>query len=180
VDQARLNAFGGQPMLASLKPDTAIFWQRYLDEAADPDAAQNWLYEALQTSADAESADIGAVLIQRRIKTATCVLLWEFEATFKPLPKVGSLRIVENGRGIPVCIIKTTELMTKPFREVDLRFAYDYGEQDRTLKTWRLVCWQIFGDRCAQWGREADHAMPLVCERFRVLYPALRAEASDH
>jgi uncharacterized protein YhfF len=160
VDQARLNAFGGQPMLASLKPDTAIFWQRYLDEAADPDAAQNWLYEALQT--------------------ATCVLLSEFEATFKPLPKVGSLRIVENGRGIPVCIIKTTELMTKPFREVDLRFAYDYGEQDRTLKTWRLVCWQIFGDRCAQWGREADHAMPLVCERFRVLYPALRAEASDH
>ena len=164
-------------MLTSLKPDTATFWQKYLDEAADPEAAQNWLYEALQTSADAESADNGALLIQRRIKTATSALLWGFEAAFIPLPKVGSLRIVENGRGTPVCIIKTTELITKPFREVDLRFAYDYGEGDRSLKTWRLVCWQIFGDRCAELGREADHAMPLVCERFRVLYPAPPVDA---
>ena len=164
-------------MHASLKPDTATFWQRYLDGIADPVAAQNWLYEAFQTSTDAESADLGAVLIQRRIKTATSALLWKFEAAFKPLPKVGSLRIVENGRDTPVCIIKTTELITKPFREVDLRFAYDYGEGDRTLKTWRLVCWQIFGAHCAQLGREADHAMPLVCERFRVLYPAPPVDA---
>ena len=51
------------------------------------------------------------------------------------------------------------------------RFAYQYGEWNRSLKSWRLRCWRIFLDQCQELGREADHTMPLVCERFHVIYP---------
>ena len=97
--------------------------------------------------------------------------MWEYEAAYKPLPKIGSLSIVENGRDEPVCVVKTTQIETKPFRYVDLKFAYDYGEWDRTRKTWRQECWQFYSAQCVDLGREASHTMPLVCERFRVIYP---------
>ena len=84
---------------------------------------------------------------------------------------MGSLSIVENGRDQPACVVRTTRIETKPFREVDLRFAYDYGEWDRSLKTWRLECWEAFGAKCKALGREPDHSMPIVCERFRVVFP---------
>ena len=52
----------------------------------------------------------------------------------------------------------------------DTRFAYDYGEWDRSLKNWRLECWHFFAAQCEQLGREPGYTMPVVCARFRVLY----------
>lgn len=158
-------------MSTPLNPATESFWRQYLDAAPDASSARRWFYEAFRIGATADSADDGAVLITRGIKTATSSLLWEYEAQHKPLPQVGSLSILENGRHDPVCVVETTELVTQPFREVDQLFAYEYGEWDRSLKSWRLRCWRIFLDRCQELGREADHTMPLVCERFRVIYP---------
>ena len=66
--------------------------------------------------------------------------------------------------------MQTTQITTRPFREVGTHFAYDYGEWDRSLKTWRLECWQYYAAQCAALGREPDHTMPIVCERFRVVY----------
>ena len=157
-------------MLIPLKPAPERFWQQYLEESPDAAKTQNWLYEAFQIGSTPRGADEGAMLIVRGIKTTTSSLLWEYEAEYKPLPQVGSLSIVENGRDLPVCIVRTTELVTKPFREVDRRFAYEYGEWDRSLKTWRQECWKYFTAQCEELGREASHTMPLVCERFRVVY----------
>ena len=74
----------------------------------------------------------------------------------------------------PVCIIETTEVRVVPFCEVDARFAYDYGEGDRSLAWWRAHLWAYYVDECAslgrQAGRQAEGDMPLVCERFRVVF----------
>ena len=158
-------------MRTDLSPACQQMWQEYLDVVPDAEKAQRWFYGVLRLGATPESADDGALLISRGIKTARSSLLWEYEAEFRPLPQVGSLSIVENGRDQPVCVVKTTQVDTRPFREVDLRFAYDYGEWDRSLKTWRLECWEAFGAQCATLEREADHKMPIVCERFRVVFP---------
>ena len=158
-------------MRTELNPASQQFWQEYLEKVSDAGKAQRWFYEVFNIGAAAQAAEDGALLISRGIKTATSSLLWSYEAQFKPLPQVGSLSIVENGRDQPVCVVKTTQVETKPFREIDLRFAYDYGEWDRSLKTWRLECWEIYAARCEALGREADHTMPIVCERFRVVYP---------
>lgn len=117
-------------MSTLLKPATERFWQTYLEEEApDPTKARSWLYEAFKIGTTEEGADYGALLISRGIKTTTSSLLWEYEAAYKPLPKIGSLSIVENGRDEPVCVVKTTQIETKPFRDVDLKIR---------LRLWRV------------------------------------------
>jgi uncharacterized protein YhfF len=152
-----------------LKPATAEFWDRYLESVADASHAQRWLYDAFRVGPTDDSAEDGALLIVRGLKTATASLLWSYEASHRPRPQVGSLHVVENARDQPVCVIRTTELIIRPFREVDQRFAYDFGEWDRSLKMWRQECWQLFAATCTQLGRDPDHAMPILCQRFRVL-----------
>ena len=83
----------------------------------------------------------------------------------------GAFSIVVDGRAAPVCVVQTTWLKVQPFADVDARFARDYGEWDRTLATWRTKCWAFYADQCATLNRTPSRDMPLVCERFRVVYP---------
>jgi|TARA_B100000809_G_C15005794_1_gene483155 uncharacterized protein YhfF len=157
-------------MSTPLEPATEAFWRQYLDAAPDATAAQRWFYESFLIGTSVESGNEGALLISRGIKTTTSSLLWEYEAEHKPLPQVGSLSILKDGHEQAVCVVETTELVTRAFRDVDARFAYDYGEWDRTLKTWRHECWRFYAAQCETLGREPAPTMPLVCERFRVVY----------
>lgn len=106
------------------------FWRQYLDTSPDAVNAQRWFYKAFRIGSSAESADDGALLVIRGINTATSSLLWELKALHKPLPRVGSWSILENGRDEPVFVVQTTQITTRLFREVDTRFAYDHGEWD--------------------------------------------------
>ena len=58
----------------------------------------------------------------------------------------------------------------KPFNMVDAQFAYDEGEGDRSLEYWRQAHWRFFEGTCAEIGRELSDDMPVVCERFKVLF----------
>lgn len=162
-------------MADSLKGATDRFWREYVDSGAAIDGAERWLYGAHRlgddTAEDNNRADDLALLVTRGIKTATCALLWGYEASHTPLPQVGALSIIENGRDEPVCIMQTTEMQTRPFRDIDTRFAYDNAEWDRSIKTWRLEYWQRFSDACDALGRTPVHTMPVICQRFRVLHP---------
>jgi uncharacterized protein YhfF len=154
-----------------LSPAAERFWRDYLSTLDRPATAESWFHGVSRLGTTPEGADDGALLVERGLKTATCALRWEYEAEHRPLPQVGSLSLLENGRDEPVCILKTTQVVTRPYREVDGRFAYDYGGWNRSLKTWRLECWPLFADVCARLGREPALDMPVVCERFRVVYP---------
>ena len=68
-------------------------------------------------------------------------------------------------------MIKTIAVDMKGFAEVDAAFAYNYGEWDRTLETWRIRCWELNAPRCRALGKAPTREMPLVCERFTVVYP---------
>ncbi|MEE8302829.1 MAG: ASCH domain-containing protein [Candidatus Tectomicrobia bacterium] len=72
---------------------------------------------------------------------------WVYQTANKPLPEVGSLSIVTDGRGDPVCVVETITVDMKGFAEVDATFAYDYGAWDRTLETWRAHCWKFNAPR---------------------------------
>ena len=79
-------------------------------------------------------------------------------------PNVGDRWIVLNGREQPVCVIETVELTARRFNEVDEQFAFDEGEDDRTLASWRHNHETYFR---RNGGFAPD--MELLCERFRVL-----------
>lgn len=145
-------------------------WQSYLKTVNNPENTRQRFYEAFSIGNTEESKNEGAQLIVQGIKTATSALLWEYEISGVNPPVLGSLSLVEDGQQKPVCIVETTEIKIQPFSMVSTQFAFDYGEWDRTLESWRKNCWDYYIEQCQYFGREVSEEMPLVCERFKVIY----------
>ncbi len=146
------------------------FWQRYLDslpqEAAERE--QGCVAEAFGDS-PALSDRLGRLVVEGR-KTATCSALWEWQAEGSPLPQPGMKTVLLDGQGQPLCVIETTEVDVRAFNEVDAQFAYQEGEGDRSLAYWREAHWRAFSRSLGAIGRAPQEVMPVVCERFRVVF----------
>jgi uncharacterized protein YhfF len=131
--------------------------------------------------ADSESlADELAALVVAGIKRGTASLLWSYEAEAKPMPEPGSLSIVEQWSGKPVCVIETESVAVLPFEQVGPDFAATEGEGDGSLENWRTGHWAYFARECARIGMKPGAGMPVVCESFKVVYrgPASGADPS--
>lgn len=155
------------------------FWQAYLKWQDDPALDPDVLPEAWSFGDTPEMADELGQLVLRGTKTATCGLLWEHEDEDEPLPRAGQLSIVLDGAGRPLCLIETTEVQIRAYDQVDPQFAYEEGEGDRSLEYCRQAHWRFFGQVCDHIGRTLDPAMPLVCERFRLLFPIVTSGITD-
>jgi uncharacterized protein YhfF len=147
------------------------FWQAYLASLPAGAERPEEPYEIGYFADNEQDADELGELVRAGTKTATCGSLWAYEAENEAPPKVGDLFIVTNWAGDPLCIVETTEVQIRPFNEVDAQFAYDEGEGDRSLAYWRRVHVEFFTRELAEIGREPTETMPLVCERFRKVYP---------
>lgn len=119
--------------------------------------------------ADAEQADALLALVLDGTKTATAGALWDYESDEAPLPETGALSIIVDGNGHPRALIETTSSEVVPFSEVSAEHAYLEGEGDRSLDHWREVHRQFFSE-VATHGHEITDDMPVVLERFRVVY----------
>jgi uncharacterized protein YhfF len=106
-----------------------------------------------------ELADELAELVLAGKKRATC-----WAASEGPKTHVGKQWVVLDGRGVAIAVIETIELTPRRFDEVDAAFAFEEGEGDRTLASWRRAHRNYF-------GRQGTFApgMPLYCERFRLV-----------
>jgi uncharacterized protein YhfF len=145
------------------------FWRSAREAAPDlpADAAyQVWYFGDSETLAR-KLAD----LVLHGPKRATAGLLWEAENDPNMMPVVGIYSIVTDYSGAPLLIIQTTHVEIRPFAEVDADFAAAEGEGDRSLDYWRTAHWNYFARRCAQIGRAASQDMPVVLERFALVYP---------
>ena len=111
-------------------------------------------------------------LVLDGVKTATAGALWEYEAAGEPVPAKGDLSIVLDGAGEPRLLIRTTRAETVPFEEVTAEHAYLEGEGDRSLESWRQDHERYWRRTLASLGREFDPSMPVVCERFKILFRA--------
>lgn len=116
-------------------------------------------------------ATILADLVLQGIKRATCSALWTYERTGEAIPKAGELWLVTNWAGDAQCILETTNVDIIPFNEVSQEFAYAEGEGDRTLRHWREVHERFFRRQFEGTADEFTEIMPLVCQRFEVVYP---------
>lgn len=109
-------------------------------------------------------------LVLRGVKTGTASSLWDFEATGEAVPQEGEFSIILDGAGAPRAIIETTRIRIVPFDEVDAEHAHAEGEGDRTLATWRDVHERYWREHSEN-SRGFEPDMPVVCERFRLLFP---------
>ena len=154
-------------------------WQEFLSTLPAESDPSEQEYEAWSFGDGPEMADrLGGLVVAGR-KTATCSALWELEAEGEPLARPGERSIVLDGRGEPLCIIETTEVKVRRFDEVDEAFARDEGEGDRSLAGWREAHRRFFARTLPGIGRRFSEDMPLVCERFRVIYGQGRRYESE-
>lgn len=144
------------------------FWAGY--EADSGSAQSDRFYEAFHFDDNEEDANALAALVLSGNKRATAGLLWTYEAAHKPLPVPGSLSVVTDWYGNPLCVIETECAAVVAFNDVSAEFAAAEGEGDGSLEFWRRVHWSYFGRECARIGRSPIPEMPVVCERFSVVY----------
>src|SRR5699024_3662921 len=87
-------------------------------------------------------------------------------------------RRVLDGRGHPRAVVITTTGEIVPFAQVSAEQAYAEGEGDRKLaqrREARESFWRLHGT--GSWAFSAD--MPIVCERFRVVFAGSDSAAAN-
>ncbi len=148
------------------------YWEAFLRrESNDADAVRSG-YQAWSFGNNPDMANHLGNLVLEGVKTATASLVWSYDSGDDPLPTIGQYSIILNGQDMPLCIIQTTELDIVPFDEVDEAQAYLEGEGDRSLAYWREVHWKFFEEECRLIGRLPELKMPVLCERFTLVYPS--------
>lgn len=144
------------------------FWLRF-QAAIGADVSARFC-EAFHFDDNEAGATELAQLVLAGKKRGTASLEWSLAVTGRPRPKAGDLSVVTDWQGQPLCIIETHSVTVMPFDEVGEDFAAVEAEGDGSLRYWREGHWQYFSGECARIGRTPDLRMPVLCERFEVVY----------
>ena len=156
-------------MSATIPSHIRPFWKKF--EKAISDDASSRFYEAFHfDDNEVDANELGDLTLQGA-KQATASLLWFYEANRKPIPKVGDLSVVTTWQKEPLCVIETTQVDIVPYEKVDEAFAIAEGEGDGSLRYWREAHWLYFSRECERLGKQPNLCMPVVCERFRLIFP---------
>jgi uncharacterized protein YhfF len=161
-----------------IEPSTSLaaFWEarRFEDPTLPDQVPEAWAF-----GATANHADDLLDLVLRGIKDGTASSIWGYEATGNPLPEIGDLSVILDGSGEPRAVIEATGLRIVPFDQVDAEHARAEGEGDRSLEFWRAEherFWREHADSPRGWAPN----MPVLCERFRLRWPAGRPSDSRY
>jgi uncharacterized protein YhfF len=152
------------------KESVRNYWEQFLASLSSDSSYRAKTYVAEGWGDNPAMADELGALIVEGTKTATCSALCEWEAEGNPIPKTGYLTIALDGRGEPLCIVETIEISVRKYNEVDADFASAEGEGDLSLNYWREEHTNYFSRVLHKIDKEFSEDMPLVCERFRVIY----------
>jgi len=148
----------------------APFWRSFVQSRAEDPTPR--FFEAFHFDDNKQSANKLAELVLAGTKRATASLVWTFEEASAPVPGVGALSVVTNWTRTPLCVIETRRVDVVAFDAVSEEFAATEGEGDVSLRYWREAHWDYFGRMCQRIGRKPDPKMPVVCERFEVVFRA--------
>ncbi|WP_394244550.1 ASCH domain-containing protein [Vibrio astriarenae] len=148
------------------------YLETYLSQLPAQTRSQYTSFSSDYYCADKHNADLCAQLVKTGQKTATCSLAHWYLNEDEPMPKIGHLQVVTDWDGLPHCIIEITQVETCRYCDVTPEFAAAEGEGDKTLRWWREAHWAFFARECEELGIEPNEEMPLILERFRVVYDA--------
>jgi len=154
----------------TIPPTIEPFWRSFCATVGEDRSDR--FFEAFHFDDNAPSANALAALVLARVKRATAGLVWSYEHAGVPLPKAGMLSVVTDFGGKPLGVIETIGVEVVPYDAVSAAFAATEGEGDGSLAYWRRAHWAYFGRECTRIGRTPRLDMPVVCERFELVYPA--------
>ncbi len=145
------------------------FWQRYLD-SLPPGLPHPAKYQPWLLADTPEEADHLAELVKHGKKTAIASLAWAYDWQNVPYPQPGDVGLITDWANNPLAIIETTAVEIVPFEQVSAEFAALEFEGAPSLNVWHQLNWQIFAQECAILEREPSKDMPVICERFKLVY----------
>ena len=155
------------------------YWAAFVQSLAEHDPRRTAQPDAFGFGGEGEIADELAALVLAGKKRATASLPVEYTALNEPLPKVGDLSIILDGEGAPVGIIERTSVELVPFEAVDEEFAAIEGEGDGSLRYWREAHAFYLNSVCSRLGGKLEESTPVLCQRFRLIWPRPAENAAE-
>ncbi|NIF06557.1 ASCH domain-containing protein [Chryseobacterium sp. Tr-659] len=146
-----------------------LYWEKFAKSLKNDSSRLPELAGSFHFGGKEDATSISKLVISGT-KKATASLLWVYEEENSPIPQIGEYNVITDSDGNPVCIIQTTHISVIPFNEVDHKFAFDCGEGDQTLKSWREMYQEYIQSECERIGRIPTSEIPLVCEYFKVVF----------
>lgn len=146
----------------------AAFWAEYCLAAGLPEATPRQAWHFGDTP---ELAHELVELVLHGPKRATATLAVSAERDAQAAPVADGYNVVTEHDGTPRAVIRSTWLDQRPLRDVDAAFAWDEGEGDRTLADWMDGHRRFFARECGRLGVPFRDDLPVVLERFELLYP---------
>ncbi|MBS0337820.1 MAG: ASCH domain-containing protein [Proteobacteria bacterium] len=147
------------------------YWAGFVRSLDPDDRRRTAKPDAFGFGGEGDLADKLAALVLAGRKRATASLVVEYTALGEPLPKAGDLSIILDGAGHPVAIIERTAVDLVPFGSVSEDFAACEGEGDGSLRYWREAHTRYFNSVVARLGGRLDESTPVLCQRFRLVWP---------
>lgn len=147
-------------------------------DAATPEAAE--VVEQLRAASGIDVAGVYAfgdtpaladellARVASGTKRATASAAADYIARGRPLPGPGQRWGLLDGAGSPRFVVETVDVRVAPLGTVTPAFAWDEGEDDRTIESWLDAHRAFF----ARMGYEDVDTLEVVFERFRVVWPA--------
>ena len=124
-----------------------------------------------------QDADTCAALALAGKKRATASSLWSYEAAGQSPPSVGDLYIVTDWAGVAQCIIRITDTAVVTFKDINAAHALEEGEGGGSLEWWCQAHWAYYERELSAIGKVPTRDMPLVFERFEIVYPSKQARS---
>ena len=145
----------------------AELWREYRLKFSIPAAATPAAWYFCHTQPEADEC---ARLVVAGRKRATAPSVWGFEARGESLPAPNDLAIVTTWNGEACAIIRTTDVIIRPFCDVPAEFARAEGEGDGSLEWWRRAHREYYARELAGTPYQVSDDMPIVCQYFEVVH----------
>ncbi len=146
-------------------------WNDYLETFDQTDAESSIKPSIWHFCDNKKDANECVQLVLSGKKQATSPSVWELKSLGKKIPEVGDLHIITDWDGFAQCIIQTTNVTIVPFNQITEEHARMEGEGDGSLKHWRKVHWNYYQRVLKGTEYIPSKDMPIVCEKFEVIYP---------
>ncbi len=133
-------------------------------------------YKTRTFGRSAEMADILLALIASGEKTGTFALAAEYQRDSSAQPFQGDHFVVTWFDGRPALVYRVTEVATVPFSGIGPEHVAVEGPNARQVDIWRKIHWPYWSGMLHEWGLEPSEDMPVIFQRFELLYPMPRPE----
>lgn len=111
---------------------------------------------------------LAALVVAGKKRATTSLARWYGDGEL-PIPHVGEVWAVCDGRGRSLCTCRTTRVEIVAFGDVNAEHAAAENEEDGSLDRWRIIHQEFFRRESREHGFVFDDESPVLLERFEVI-----------